>query len=92
MAMAMTNEERFLASCAIEGEAGVRQKLHGGRYGERRAAWAGAWLEEVESGKSDATKAEESRSSLLKPKKRNGVLFAVLALLGSGAIAFFVSR
>ena len=62
--MAMTNEERFIASCATAGEADVRQKLSGGRYSERRAEWATGWLEQVDSGKSDATKAAEKSSPL----------------------------
>jgi hypothetical protein len=63
--VAMTNEERFIASCEEVGEADVRDKLSTGRYGERKTVWAGSWLEKVESGKSDATRAEE-RSSLLR--------------------------
>jgi hypothetical protein len=60
--MAMTNEERFIASCESLGEADVRQKLNADRYGGSKAVWASDWLEQVESAKSDATKAEESRS------------------------------
>ncbi|MEP7130102.1 MAG: hypothetical protein ABI770_03135 [Sphingomicrobium sp.] len=60
----MTNEERFIASCEMVSEAEVRDKLSTGRYSEQKALWASSWLEKVESGKSDATKAEE-RSSLL---------------------------
>jgi hypothetical protein len=55
----MTNEERFIASCETVGEADVRFKLNADRYSERKAVWASSWLEQVESGKSDATKAEE---------------------------------
>jgi hypothetical protein len=60
--VAMTNEERFIASCQSVGEADVRQRLSANRYGGRRALWASSWLEQVESGKSDATKAEERSS------------------------------
>jgi len=67
----MTNEERFIASCENVGEADVRQKLGAGRFSERRAVWASAWLEQVESGKSDATKAEEKSSRLRKSAKKN---------------------
>ncbi len=95
MAVAMTNEERFVASCANEGEVGVRQKLNAGRYSERRAVWAGGWLDAIDSGKSDATKAEERRSSgLPKPKKHIRFVSAASAmlfvLLGSGVVAFLV--
>ena len=55
----MTNEQRFIASCESVGEAYVRQKLSGGRYSEPKIAWANSWLEQVESSKSEATKAEE---------------------------------
>jgi hypothetical protein len=55
----MTNEERFLASCESVGEVDVRQKLNADRYSGRKAVWASGWLEQVESAKSDATKAEE---------------------------------
>ena len=64
MDVAMTNEERFIASCETVGEADVRDKLGTGRYSERKAVWASTWLEKVESGKSDATKAEETSSRL----------------------------
>jgi hypothetical protein len=91
MAVASTNEERFVASCVNEGEVGVRQKLNAGRYSERRAVWAGAWLDEVESGKSDATKAAESSGSVA-PKKSGGLLPAASALtvvlIGVGVIAY----
>lgn len=60
----MTNEERFIASCVTAGEADVRQKLSAGRYSERRAEWATGWLEQADSGKSDATKAAEKSSRL----------------------------
>lgn len=59
MDLAMTNEERFVASCEREGEVGVRQNLKAGRYSEGRIIWASNWLKEVEGPKSDATKAEE---------------------------------
>ena len=63
--VAITNEERFIASCEEVGETDVRDKLSAGRYGERKTMWASSWLEKVQSSKSDATKAEE-RSSLLR--------------------------
>jgi hypothetical protein len=63
--VAITNEERFIASCEMVGETDVRDKLSAGRYGERKTMWASSWLEKVQSGKSDATKAEE-RSSLVR--------------------------
>ena len=66
MAQAFTNEERFIASCKIAGEADVRQKLGAGRYSERRTQWATAWLEQLDLGKSDSTKAEEQGLRLLK--------------------------
>ena len=95
MSLALSNEDRFIASCMNEGEVGVRQKLNAGRYSERRAVWAGTWLDEVESGKSDATKAEERSRSLLKPKAHNGFFAAALAvvfvLVALGAAAFVVS-
>ncbi|MFL6726669.1 MAG: hypothetical protein ACJ8FS_09175 [Sphingomicrobium sp.] len=59
MGLAMTNEERFIASCEKVSEAEVRDRLSTGRYSERKAEWASNWLDKVESGKSDATKAEE---------------------------------
>jgi hypothetical protein len=62
--MAMTNEERFIVSCESMGEADVRQKLNADRYGGSKAVWASDWLEQVESAKSDATKAEETSSRL----------------------------
>ena len=64
--VAMTNEERFIASCQSLGEADVRQKLNADRYSDRKAVWANSWLEEMESGKTDATKAEEINSRLPK--------------------------
>jgi hypothetical protein len=95
--MAMTNEERFIASCESVGEADVRQKLAGSQYSERRAQWASNWLEQLENGKSDATKAEESSSRLRKAAKPNGfVRFAIAAILFvmllAGATAFLKTR
>jgi hypothetical protein len=74
MGLAMTNEERFIASCEKVSEADVRDKLSSGRYSERKAEWASSWLEKVESGKSDATKAEE-RSSHLPNSARSKMYF-----------------
>jgi hypothetical protein len=91
MGVAMTNEERFIASCEEVGEADVRNKLSAGRYGERKAVWASDWLEKLESGKSDATKAEER--SIRLPSSTNAypyfvyassAIFIVLLLAGVG--------
>lgn len=73
--VAITNEERFIASCEAVGETDVRDKLSAGRYGERKTMWASSWLEKVESGKSDATKAAE-RSSLLRNPTTSNCYFA----------------
>jgi hypothetical protein len=78
---AMTNEERFIASCLSVGEADVRQKLNANRYSGQRAVWANSWLEQMESGKSDATLAEEKSSRLPKPSGNSHVTVPVLALL-----------
>jgi hypothetical protein len=78
----MTNEERFIASCVSAGETDVRQKLNADRYSEQKAVWAGDWLEQVESAKSDATKAEETSSRLrMTASPRRHFVFAVSALL-----------
>jgi hypothetical protein len=77
----MTNEERFVASCQSMGEADVRQKLSADRYSNQKAVWASNWLEQVESGKSDATKIEESTRNLLKAKPNRHVAFALSGLL-----------
>jgi hypothetical protein len=90
-----TNEERFLASCQNVGEADVRQKLSAGRFSERRAKWASDWLEQLENGKSDATRAEE-RSSRLRnsPKARTSlatikvVLLTLILLAGAGTVVW----
>lgn len=71
----MTNEERFIASCETVGEAGVRAKLNAGRYSERKTPWATNWLESVDSGKSDLTKAEE-KSSYLRDLNKTQTRFA----------------
>ena len=60
----MTNEDRFIAACEMAGEADVRQKLNADRFSGRKTLWASDWLEQVESAKSDATKAEERSSGL----------------------------
>ena len=77
----MTNEQRFIASCETVGEADVRQKLNAGRYSGRRADWATSWLEQVESGKSDATKAEEKTTRLRKTSKTSGYVAPSIAAL-----------
>ena len=74
MGVAMTNEERFIASCEKVGEADVRDKLSAGRYSERKTMWASSWLDKVGSGKIDATKAEE-RSG---PLRRSWTVFLKL--------------
>ncbi|HVH49758.1 MAG TPA: hypothetical protein VM760_07755 [Sphingomicrobium sp.] len=91
----MTNEDRFIASCANVGEADVRQKLNAGRYSERRALWAATWLDQVESGKSDATRAEETsrlRNSI-RPNGHSaatvGALLVVLLLVGAVLFVMF---
>jgi hypothetical protein len=82
MALAMTNEERFIASCEMVSEAEVRDRLSTGRYSERKAEWASNWLEKVESGKSDATKAEErSRRVGNTASARTYFVYAVSAIL-----------
>jgi hypothetical protein len=77
----MTNEERFIASCEGAGEADVRQKLSADRYSGRKAVWASSWLEQMESGKSDATKAEERSSRLPRARLSRYFALAVSALL-----------
>ena len=82
MGLAMTNEERFIASCEKVSEAEVRDKLSTGRYSERKAEWASNWLEKVESGKSDATKAEERSRRVGNPASaRTYFVYAVSAIL-----------
>jgi hypothetical protein len=93
MDVAMTNEERFIASCETVGEADVRDKLATGRYSERKVVWANTWLDKFESGKSDATKAEESSSRLRSSTKAYpyfiyaiSAVFIVLLLGGAGVL------
>jgi hypothetical protein len=84
MTIALTNEERFLVSCRAEGELGVRQKLHTGRYSERKATWATTWLDSVDGSKSDATRAEEKRVRLLTaaaPNRKPGASLLARGLL-----------
>lgn len=87
MVVALTNEQRFIASCEGLGEADVRQKLNAGRFSGRRADWASVWLDQVDSGKSDATRAEEKTTRLRNATRKNGyvaptmVAVAVLVLL-----------
>jgi hypothetical protein len=97
MGLALTNEERFIASCEQVSEAEVRNRLSAGRYSERKAEWASSWLEKVESGKSDATKAEERSARLGDPTSaRTYFVYAVSAilmvLLLAGAAAFLKLR
>jgi hypothetical protein len=92
--VAMTNEERFIVSCESVGEADVRQKLNADRYTGRRALWASTWLEQVESSKSESTRAEERSSSLLlaKPNRQTAyVVFAVVCGLLIGGLLLFQS-
>jgi hypothetical protein len=89
----MTNEERFIGSCNSVGEAEVRARLNADRYSVGKAAWAAAWLDQVEGAKSDATKAEErsSRSPQTGPDRRvRLVVFALLlaVLLVTVAVLF----
>lgn len=91
MAEAMTNEERFVASCASEGEVNVRQKLNSGRYSGRKAVWADTWLDVVEAGKSDATKADEQSRGLLKAKTHNRFFFATPVLLLVLLVTFLIA-
>ncbi len=92
----MTNEERFLASCVTEGESGVRQKLNAGRYSERRSIWAGNWLALIESGKSDATKAEETSSLMritaARPHRRRMAVASVVFLVVLAACTMMLFR
>jgi hypothetical protein len=98
--MAMTNEERFIASCESVGEADVRQKLNASRYGGSKAVWANDWLERVESTKSDATRAEEKSSRLHVAAGTNRhfrfgfstLLLVLLVLLLASAALFFMFR
>jgi hypothetical protein len=65
-----------------EGDVAVRQKLSGGRYSEQKAVWASGWLERLESGKSDATKAAEKSSALLDAEKpRSRYTWVLIALV-----------
>ena len=93
----MTNEERFIASCASVGEADVRQKLSAGRYSERRTVWATNWLEQLDNGKSDATKAEERSGSLLAasgPARPSTLAYSALlvVILLAGVVALLAWR
>lgn len=82
MGLALTNEERFIASCEKVSEAEIRNKLSTGRYSERKAEWASSWLEKVENGKSDATKAEERSARAGNPAgARTYFVYAVSAIL-----------
>ena len=94
--MAMTNEERFIVSCQSVGEADVRQRLNADRYSGRKAEWASSWLEQMESGKTDATKAEERSSRLPNPKLSrhfpSAVLALLFALLFAGVVVFLKFR
>ena len=97
MGVAMTNEERFIASCETVGEADVRSKLSADRYSERKAVWASAWLEKMESGKSDATKAEEVSSRLRSSTSGRPHLIYVIsavfiAMLVAGAALYLKLR
>jgi hypothetical protein len=91
--MAMTNEERFIASCETAGEANVRQKLGAGRFTERKAAWASGWLDQVENGKSEATKDAErtsrNKSADAHPRVRLALFAVGAALLLAGAIVLW---
>ena len=93
----MTNEERFIASCESMGEADVRQKLNADRYGGSKAVWASDWLEQVESAKSEATKAEERSSRVRMAAGANrhfrfGVSTVLFVTLLATAALFLMSR
>jgi hypothetical protein len=93
----MTNEERFIASCESVGEADVRQKLNADRFSSQKTLWATDWLEQVESAKSDATKAEERSSGLRMAAGTNrhfgfGVSAVLFVLLAASAVLFLMSR
>ncbi|MEO6312876.1 MAG: hypothetical protein ABIO47_11505 [Sphingomicrobium sp.] len=77
----MTNEERFIATCEREGEAGVRQKLNAGRFSERKTEWATSWLDQVDSGKSETTRAQERNVGLLNTNTRSRSAVTLVALL-----------
>lgn len=81
MSMALTNQERFVAACQIEGGAGVRNKLNTGRYSEAKTIWASNWLEQVDGGKSDATRAQEGSTRLLNAKEPGRRLVAIISLM-----------
>jgi hypothetical protein len=90
----MTNEERFVASCQSTGEADVRQKLGAARYSAQKAIWATNWLEQFETGKSDATKPEES-AALLKTRSNRHLAFIIAGfflVLLLASFALFVVR
>jgi hypothetical protein len=91
----MTNEQRFIASCESVGEPYVRQKLGGGRYSATKATWANSWLEQAESGKSEATKAEETSRLLRESSRLSGylkpALLALLLVLLIGSVAAFAT-
>jgi hypothetical protein len=93
----MTNEERFIASCESVGEADVRQKFNADRFSGRKAVWASDWLDQVESAKSDVTKAEERSIGLRITAGRNrhfafGLSTLLCVLLVAGAALFIMSR
>jgi hypothetical protein len=81
ISVALTNEERFIASCQNVGEADVRLKLNADRYSGRKAVWASSWLEQMASGKSDAANAEERSHALARTRRSRHVAAAVSALL-----------
>ena len=79
--VAMTNEERFIASCVTAGEVDVRQKLNADRYSDLKATWASSWLEQVENAKSDATRDEEKNSRLAEARPGRHLASIALAIL-----------
>lgn len=94
---ALTNEERFIASCETVGEADVRAKVSAGRYSESKAVWATTWLDSVDSGKSDTTKAAEKSSRLQTANRTQNYSFIIklalfAALLLAGVIGFMLLR
>lgn len=90
MTTARTNEERFICACEKVGEAEVRQRFNAGRYDGRKVEWAGNWLEQMQDGKSDATKAAENSRLISPPASgRFGqiAMVATFVALAAGGVA-----
>lgn len=78
MTSARTNEERFISACEKVGEAEVRHRFNAGRYDGRKVEWASKWLEMIQDGKSDATKAAESNRLVSPPASGRYVQIAMI--------------